>query len=63
MKIPETEYDEELCMVTVNGKETTPEHKQLWSILVGSAQCDMKWTYTTEEVINLLNQNKDEDLQ
>ena len=50
MKIPETEYDEELCMVTVNGKETTPEHKQLWSILVGSAQCDMKWTYTIEEV-------------
>ena len=24
--------------------------KNIWSILVGSAQCDMKWTYTLEEI-------------
>tara|TARA_B110000211_G_scaffold152323_1_gene173150 strand:+ start:84 stop:320 length:237 start_codon:yes stop_codon:yes gene_type:complete len=24
--------------------------KTLWHILVGVAQCDMKWTYTIEEV-------------
>jgi len=28
-----------------------PTNKQLWGILIGSAQCDMKWTYTSEEVI------------
>jgi hypothetical protein len=22
----------------------------MWKILIGSAQCDMNWTYTTEEV-------------
>lgn len=52
MKIPETEYDHELCMVTPNNKVTTPNNKQLWSILIGSAQCDMKWIYTTEEAMS-----------
>jgi hypothetical protein len=28
--------------------------KQFWSILVGSAQCDMKWYYTSEEVMESL---------
>ena len=28
-----------------------PNNKQLWNILVGSAQCDMNWTYTHEEVL------------
>ena len=25
-------------------------YKDMWKILIGSAQCDMNWTYTTEEV-------------
>ena len=31
-----------------------PTNKQLWGILVGAVQCDMKWTYTTEEVTELI---------
>jgi len=27
-----------------------PSNKALWSILIGSAQCDMKWYYTQEEM-------------
>ena len=27
-----------------------PNNKTLWRVLVGLAQCDMKWTYTIEEV-------------
>lgn len=58
IKIPETEYDDELCMMTINGKETTPEHKQLWRILTGSAQCDMNWTYTSEEVMSEIKKRR-----
>ena len=54
LKIPQTEYDDELCMITVNGKETTAKHKQLWHILIGSAQCDMRWIYSHDEVMKEL---------
>ena len=32
------------------GELTNCKDKTYWSILVGSAQCDMNWTYTQEEV-------------
>jgi hypothetical protein len=31
-------------------KDSELHYKTVWSILVGSAQCDMNWTYTSEEV-------------
>jgi len=30
--------------------EDLASNSHLWDILVGSAQCDMKWTYTLEEI-------------
>ena len=30
--------------------------KQLWRLLKGSAQCDMNFVYTTEEVMEMLKQ-------
>jgi len=35
-------------------------YKDRWKILVGAAQCDMRWYYTSEEVMERLNQNGDE---
>ena len=35
-----------------------PSNKALWSILVGSAQCDMNWTYTNDEVFKNLKDEK-----
>ena len=34
----------------LRGGDDFPNNKTLWSVLVGVAQCDMKWTYTIEEV-------------
>ena len=34
----------------LRGEDDFPNNKTLWRVLVGSAQCDMKWTYTIEEV-------------
>jgi|TARA_B110000046_G_C12791820_1_gene313425 hypothetical protein len=34
----------------LRGGDDFPNNKTLWAVLVGSAQCDMKWTYTIEEV-------------
>ena len=32
--------------------------RTIWSILVGSAQCDMNWVYTNEEVFKNLKDEK-----
>ena len=34
----------------LRGRDDFPNNKTLWRVLVGLAQCDMKWTYTGEEV-------------
>jgi hypothetical protein len=33
--------------------------KEYWSVLVGSAQCDMNWTYSHEEVMEEFKKYKD----
>ena len=38
----------------LRGGDDFPNNKTLWSVLVGVAQCDMKWTYTIEEVKELI---------
>jgi hypothetical protein len=35
--------------------------KNLWKLLVGIAQCDMNWTYTSEEVFAKLSRDGKED--
>ncbi len=40
----------------VDGKMTSKEY---WSLLVGSAQCDMNWTYSHEEVMEEFKKYKD----
>ena len=35
-------------------------YKTTWSVLIGSAQCDMNLTYTSEEVNEYINKNKNE---
>jgi hypothetical protein len=34
--------------------------KNTWRLLQGDAQCDMNWTYTSEEVHEYINKNKDD---
>jgi hypothetical protein len=42
------------------GVDIIPNNKTLWNVLIGSAQCDMNWTYTSEEVWDYINKKKDE---
>ncbi len=55
MRIPETAYDDELCLTTITGEEYTPKGKNLWRLLTGMAQGPMNWYYTMEEVKEQLN--------
>ena len=32
--------------------------REAWSVLVGSAQCDMNWIYTSEEVFKEIKKGK-----
>ena len=38
--------------------EDLASNSHLWGILVGSAQCDMKWTYTWQEVMKRQSKTK-----
>ena len=42
----------------LRGGDDFPNNKTLWGVLVGSAQCDMKWTYTMEEVKESIKPNQ-----
>ena len=59
LHIPEN-GDGELCDNTLDAISSLTKSKNLWSILVGSAQCDMNWTYTSDEVWEYINKKKDE---
>ena len=56
MRVPETAYDDELCMTTTTGEEYLPKGKELWGILIGSAQHKMKWYWASEEVFNRIKE-------
>ena len=43
----------------ISKKDDFLNNKTLWGLLVGSAQCDMKWTYTMEEVKESIKQKKE----
>jgi hypothetical protein len=45
----------------LRGGDDFPNDKTPWSVLVGSAQCDMNWNYTSEEVNEYISKNRDDD--
>ena len=51
IRIPETAYDEELCLMTLTGEEYVPKGENLWSLLKGIAQSNMNWMYDHEDVM------------
>ena len=53
------EFNEEVNTV-VDVDPYKPKGKELYSILIGTANCDMNWTYTTEEVMQMLNERRDD---
>ena len=57
----ETEFDEEKGHVIDTNEIYNPRGKNLWRILIGSAQSKMKWYYTSEEVFGRLNEKFDFD--
>ena len=52
MRVPETAYDDELCMTTTTGEEDLPKVKELWCILIGDSQIKMNWVWTSDEVFS-----------
>jgi hypothetical protein len=60
IRIPETAYDDELCLTTITGEEYVPKGKNLWRLLIGMAQGPMNWYYTMDEVKEQLNIDLDE---
>jgi len=42
----------------LRGGDDFPNNKTLWNVLQGSAQCDMNWTYTQEEVNEYINKKR-----
>ena len=44
--------------ILISRGDDFPNNKTLWAVLVGSAQCDMKWTYTIEEVKESIKQKQ-----
>ena len=57
----ETGYDEDNGRIVDTDETYNPRGKNLWRILVGSAQSKMKWYYTSEEVLGKLGINLDDE--
>jgi hypothetical protein len=53
--VRETALNEEKGHIEDTGEVYNPRGKNLWGLLKGTAQCDMNWTYTTEEVFSRLD--------
>ena len=49
-----------MCVFNPSYKGPYVRAKSLWSVLIGSAQCDMKWYFTTDEVWKSLKIKKDD---
>ena len=56
MKVIETVFNEEKGVVEDTENIHNPKGKELWGILVGSAQHKMKWYWTSEEVFNRIKE-------
>lgn len=54
--VRETTLNEEKGYVEDTGEIWNPRGKELWGILVGSAQGDMKWYYSMEEVFGSIKE-------
>ena len=54
--VRETVLNEEKGYVEDTGEVWNPRGKELWSLLKGTAQGDMKWTYTMEEVFGRMKE-------
>ncbi len=54
--VRETVLNEEKGCVEDTGQIYNPRGKNLWSILKGTAQSDMKWYWTSEEVFGRLKE-------
>jgi hypothetical protein len=52
--VRETALNVEKEHIEDTGEIYNPTGKNLWRLLIGSAQCDMNWTYTQEEVMGKL---------
>ena len=50
----ETEFDEDEGCIKDTGETYNPRGKNLWSLLIGTVQMDMKWYYTNDEVFGRL---------
>ena len=59
--VRETTLNEEEGYIEDTDKTWYPKGKELWHILVGSAQCDMNWTYTMEEVFGRIKEKHNID--
>jgi len=53
-KVYETEIDKKRGCVVDTGVIYNPRGKKLWSLLIGVAQGNMKWYYSSEEVFDNL---------
>lgn len=51
LTVHETEFNKEKGYIDKTGEVWNPKGKGLWRILIGTAQGDMNWTYTMEEVM------------
>jgi hypothetical protein len=58
MSVIETEFNEEKGYICDTDRRWKPSGKNLWKILVGSAQGKMKWHWTYEEVMARLRVRK-----
>lgn len=57
-KIIETVINEKKGIIEDSGNIYIPKGKNLWSLLVGQAQHEMKWYWTSEEVFKKLKNKK-----
>jgi len=60
--VKETEMDDDKGHIVDTGEVYNPRGKDLWRLLIGMAQGEMKWYYTSEEVFGKLGLNDEDNI-